>query len=704
MTFLHPWAIWVGVFAAGLPVLIHLLARPNPVRLPLSTIRFVRKVIQQRQKRHRLRDFIILALRTLAVLLLALAIARPQFGEQSPITQRSAETGNAVRVVILDVSQSMAAVERGITTIERARTAAAGYLRYRPGLKANLILAAATSRPAFAQCSSNFDALREELDDCRALPQGLDVRRALELAAGMLAPYAADDLRRFELVVVSDFQRTNWTMADFSVLPEKTEIQLESVAAALPPANLAILKVDCSTQSLADRTVRLDVTVGNFSPGPRQVTVEATIGRKTWRLEGHCPGGARSVLTEEISLDRSGWLAGQVKLLGVDDALAADNTRPLAVHVCPKPVYALVTRQPPTMRPSSSHFLECGLVPDSRRKEAAAARLVRVDPATIDRRTLGPASLVALDHPGKLSAEAIGLLAGLMRRGRPILYVAAEPSDATNLKRLAQAAGTELQMPVEFAPAPSGRPKRARTLTSVRGDDLPFSVFGDNLTAIVGKLRFAGGVSSRRLQGTLDDDLLAVYGDGTACMTLTSCGAGSLAVINADLAASNLARTPVFVPLLDELVGRMLRRNGNRQPAYCGQSLVAHLPIEIESSLQLSLVAPDDYASTHATGQLTDETSGVVWRWTYPDRPGVFRVQRGEATVFSLAVEVPPTESELESLSAEVLKTRLAGGRKLYYRQTTGDARQPDDSWTWFLTASVLCMLCCIGVMLGFRV
>ena len=55
-----------------------------------------------------------------------------------------------------------------------------------------------------------------------------------------------------------------------------------------------------------------------------------------------------------------------------------------------------------------------------------------------------------LDHPGKLSADQVNLLAGLLRRGRGILYVAAEASDAVNLKAIAGAAGADLKMPVEF--------------------------------------------------------------------------------------------------------------------------------------------------------------------------------------------------------------------------------------------------------------
>ena len=48
---------------------------------------------------------------------------------------------------------------------------------------------------------------------------------------------------RRELVIISDFQRSNWAAVDFAVLPEDTLIQLESVAPPEPLANLAVLRV-----------------------------------------------------------------------------------------------------------------------------------------------------------------------------------------------------------------------------------------------------------------------------------------------------------------------------------------------------------------------------------------------------------------------------------------------------------------------------
>ena len=44
MSFVHPWAIWLGLGAAALPIVVHLLTRPKPVRLPLSTLKFVKRM------------------------------------------------------------------------------------------------------------------------------------------------------------------------------------------------------------------------------------------------------------------------------------------------------------------------------------------------------------------------------------------------------------------------------------------------------------------------------------------------------------------------------------------------------------------------------------------------------------------------------------------------------------------------------------
>jgi len=704
MSFVHPWAIAVGLAAAAAPLVIHWLTRPRPTRMPLSTVRFVREAIRQRRARHRLRDLLILATRTVAVLLVALAVARPQWGREPLVADGL--PGDAVRVVLLDVSQSMAAMYGASEQFERARTMAAGYLRYQPRYSANLILAGAAPRAVFEGPSTNLGALREELARCRVLPQRLDAAGALELAARILAPASQEDQRRRELVILSDFQRANWAKADFSVLPQQTQIQLESVAPPETPPNVAILRAAGRAPSRGGGRVAIEVEIGNFSATPRSVTAEVAIEDAVWHLKGACPAQGRTVLSEEVEIHAQGWLSGEARLTGIEDALRADNMRPLVVHVRPRPLYALLTRQAGSQRPSSSHFLECALVPDAQRQEKAASRLVRIDPAELDRSVLAPADLIVLDHPGRLSEESLRLLAGLSHRGRPILYVASELIDATNLKRLVEMAGRRIQMPVEFTPPPAGQVRQGLFLTSIRGDRPPFGVFGDSLAAAMGRLRFAGGLGSRRLEAGVEDEILAGYSDGSACLVLAGSDAGLLAVLNADLAASNVAKTQVFVPLVSELVEKMLDRRGAQRENFSGEPLVAHLPTDAGLAAGLQVLAPESAGAGDAPdryGTLVDEPIGVVWHWNSPSPPGVFRVRRDASTVFAMALHVPAEESQLERLPPQVLTGRLAGGRALHYRGASGEGQSRDDLWKWLAAACAVALLGELAALLAFR-
>ena len=154
MTFLHLWPIYVGALCAAIPLAVHWLTRPRPKRMPLSTLRFVREMAEQRRAHNRLRDFIILALRVAAVLLLAWALARPLWSTRAAVVPD--EEASVARVVLLDASQSMAVGQGGVEAFERARARAAELLAYQGGLRAGLIRGGATARPVFDHLSSNL--------------------------------------------------------------------------------------------------------------------------------------------------------------------------------------------------------------------------------------------------------------------------------------------------------------------------------------------------------------------------------------------------------------------------------------------------------------------------------------------------------------------------------------------------------------------
>src|SRR3972149_2264783 len=95
--FLYPVFLF-GLAAASLPILIHLLNRRRLKRIRFPAVRFILLSQKRISRSYRLRHWLLLALRTLAVVLLVLLLANPIF---------HAGGGPVAAVVILDNSLSM---------------------------------------------------------------------------------------------------------------------------------------------------------------------------------------------------------------------------------------------------------------------------------------------------------------------------------------------------------------------------------------------------------------------------------------------------------------------------------------------------------------------------------------------------------------------------------------------------------------------
>jgi hypothetical protein len=727
--FLNPWAIAIGVLAAGLPFLVHWLTRPKPVRVSTSTLRFLREVVRQQKTRHRLRDFLILSTRVLAVVLFCLALSRPHTGSQSTVVEE--ETADTVRVVILDISQSMGTIDDGVAFLDRARVIAADQLEYRRGLKANLVLAGSRAHQVFASPSSNFGALRDSLEAAVAKPQRLDINAALRLAATMLIAPAdeGESGPRRELVIISDFQRANWSVADFGVVSGDVEIDLHEVHGKETPTNVGITDVGLKGRVQAGKPSRLEVRVGNYSPDAGMVRVEVVVDGAIHHLEQLCQRYSETILTKEILISEDGWISGQARLLrsgpagsggSFSDSLPSDDWRPFAQLVAPPPLYAILTRDDKESV-SSSYFLERALAPYDSAETEDAASIVRVDPLQTDRLILDSADLIVLDHPGEISDELMHILGALLRRGRGVLYIASEDVDATNLRLLLEESGG-LQLPVEFSPASVGQPRRDLFVADMQESESPLNIFGDALAPLVAPLRFSGGLASRRVPASLEEDVLVTLNDQSALLVRARSEHGGLIVLNAELMSSNLAQSPIFVPWVNELAQLVIGSRGGAEAAVSGQPLGIYLPATIRSDadLTVSRFNSDEAGSGVDVGvesvghvdvgdgdeqgsEFTTDSNGVFWRAKEVGPPGVLTIERNGQTVFSLACVMDAEESDLRTITQDVLQDRLAKDRVLRFHDSMESGEKVDRLWASLAVACVVMLLLELVLLKGFR-
>jgi hypothetical protein len=200
----------------------------------------------------------------------------------------------------------------------------------------------------------------------------------------------------------------------------------------------------------------------------------------------------------------------------------------------------------------------------------------------------------------------------------------------------------------------------------------------------------------------LIDDVFAAFSDRSACLVVTACGAGQLAVLNADLSGSTLPGSPVFVPLVGETVGRLLTQRGGQETFACGEPMTAYLPTDAGAAAGLKLVGANGFESL---GSLAEEGGFVLWRCPEAGPPGVYTVKRGNDKVFAAATAIPPVETDLQTMDPSLFATRLAGGRQVHYQAAAEDNpdRQKDDAWSWILAGCAMCMIGELAVLKAFR-
>jgi hypothetical protein len=199
-----PLMLW-GLAGASLPIIIHLLNRRKFREMRWAAMRFLLSAIRKNQRRVRIEQWILLAVRTLLLLFLALAMAKPALESLGAL---GALGGRRHWVLALDGSLSMSHVAGGSSRFDQAREIARRLVKdARNGDAFSVVLLSDPPRtligaPAFAK-----DAVTKAIDDVK-LPHG-----SLDLAGGFMAVDAAleaSDINQKELVVLTDLQSTSW--------------------------------------------------------------------------------------------------------------------------------------------------------------------------------------------------------------------------------------------------------------------------------------------------------------------------------------------------------------------------------------------------------------------------------------------------------------------------------------------------------------
>lgn len=319
MTFINPLAL-LGLVAAAIPALLHLLQRRVPPELEFPAVRYLSAAERESARRLRLRHLLLLILRTALIVVIVLAAARPLVHVRG--AGGGAHEPTAV-VVILDNSPSSGAVVDGGLILDRLRVAAHATISHTTSAdRVWLMLSDGVLR------GGTREALLASVDSTSTGWRRLDLVQAVERAGRIVN---AQPLPGREVHVLSDLQRTALGEGQ-AVVPAGVRVLSLEPGRAVANRGIAAVRV---TEGAA--VIELSGAAdGGSAIQPVPVTIRIGSGRRdrgeiTARGLG-TPGSAVTVALPAQTL-APGWWVGEAVL--EPDELRADDRGPFAWRVAP---------------------------------------------------------------------------------------------------------------------------------------------------------------------------------------------------------------------------------------------------------------------------------------------------------------------------------------------------------------------------------
>lgn len=747
-----------GLFAAGagamsVPIVIHLLARRRFRIVRWAAMDFLLEADRQNRRRVRMEEWILLALRCLAALLIGLALARPFF--------RPAGLGaiggsqRTERVFLIDDSFSMGYAAQGGMPFAKAKKAVRRLIgSIRQESPDDTVTLIRTSAPLDPLATGNFlnesqsKDLLERLEALTPSQKSMDLRRVAKEVVTLLT--RDPDVTNAVVYLVSDFQSVDWTTDRSAGVGESGEVNPfaplrdwakdgRSVYAVLVDVhedgagNTAVTDLALeSGQLVAGTTGTIKVSVINLTNAPlTDVVLDVNVGNLA--QPNHTINEVAPAQTARATIDvdviRSGYDSMRVAM--PPDRLPLDNVRNLAVDVVPAVRMLIVDGE--TSADSYDDevtFLATALRPEG--QVFSGNEVVVVDEAGLEDADLSSFHLIILANVYRISEPLVESLQRYVRNGGGLLIFLGDQVDADEYNAALFRSGDGL-LPARLTQVIRS-PGAAHLVISDRLHPTMRGLAGDSDPLGIGQIPFfeyfgsepvkAKGASGAAVPGAIVDvngadakadqepgasrpsRVIAHFDDEAERPAIVErpFGEGRVVMVtsSADKEWNLWPNHPTYLPMMMELARYVARRTSAATSYVAGD--------KIELSIDPSRYNPDVVVRTPAypneqeagvTAAPVEGRDGLVLEWDHTDEVGVYQFvltsRDGGEVVRTVAVNPDVFESDLTPMAEDDLHRALGDLPVEYIRGidqltgATGEARA--EFWRPCIVALMLVLM-----------
>jgi hypothetical protein len=653
--FLNPIILIAAGAAVLFPLLIHIFNRQKVKKILFSSLLFLKSLEKTRMRRVKIKEYLLLIIRSLIILLAVAAFARPAI--KGSFASRVGAHAKTSVAVLLDDSYSLGYETKDGPVFRMAREKAKNILsQLREGDEASLVLFNSKPQMTTPQPTYDFKHLAESLDEEVKLSADVaDVKTALDKGYQILK--GSKNLNR-EIYLITDMEKTGWSaLQSGSLSPENNKIKLYVVDVSPPEEqNLYIEKVEFGHQLIQPaKSFQLSARVVNHTSQPVTKFLVGLYldGKRVSQTDTDIEKGGKSTVQFNAVVEQAGIHTGFFEL--TDDDLMIDNRRYFTFRI-PEKIKVLLVGE--TER--DTRYLSLALNPLN--SSDAAKEVTSVSQGDLSGVDFNQYQVIFFSNLSRLSDIQLANLERFINRGGGAFFILGDNIDPEFYSRQIMKPFFDLNLT-----APLASTKSASGFFSLENFDLDHPIFQVYRQVEKDKLPEIKFYSIFPLPEGENVKILARFNSGKPAFLERDLGSGKVMLSAAPLeeSAGDLVIHPFFVPLV------------NRSVEYLGSDL-SRLDEEILVDAPVARELPADLAGKGI--ELADpsmkrialqpffttsrQTDRLMVKIEDTSLPGIYSIlskpsASEEEVVDRFAVNINTRDSDPEKIERNVMERKL---------------------------------------------
>ena len=692
MTFLNPLYL-IALAAAAIPIILHLLNLRKTRVIEFSTLAFLKELQRSRIRKLQIKQWILLALRTLIIIFVVLAFTRPAL--RSSFGFLPGTKAKTSIVIILDDSFSMLASDDGGQLFKQAKDKARAIIEVlKPGDELALVRMSESQKEDHAFTAAT-NAISNEIDGLEPSFKHVDMTEALTAASVLLQK--SNNYNK-EIYIVSDEQRSHYAAAQQSGTQALFDQSVKMFIVPLgqrKPENTAVVDVKVENV-LFEKDLPVDISATVLNDGGSAITngIASVFlnGERVMQKSLDVEAGSKKVVQFTVVPHQSGFVQGFVEL--EDDAISEDNRRYFAFHI-PENLRVLIGGS----GTQEASILKLALQPASNTDKSSPFLIESVDRSAVSSANLSKYDVVVLPGAASLTDATIQRLAAYVREGGSLF---ATPDGDGSVDVFSRTLLPALGIPASSGVNGSLNTQETSTSFGRIDFDHPLfkNVFQSSQPAKKPEIESPRLYFTVRLSGTESSQPVITTANGDAFLLDHKLGKGRVLVcaVSPNLRWSDFPFKGLFVPLLNRSMYYLSNHEDYAQNAVVGNSFDISLPPTTAAAF-FDVKAPNGQGQRVIPKSLPN---GLYFTLASLDRPGIYDLASDKAVLRKLSINIDPSESEMTKITpAQRMEYFHAIGvpsinlldRDANIRKAVTEARFGVELWKYMIALAIVCAL-----------